>query len=303
MDGTRVERTFGTTLEPGSERLSAALITAHVLAILVGITIGLFGGGGAILMVPILSYIAGWPTQDSITGSLFIVGITSLFSTFLHARPTKEQRERGHKKGNVRWGTGVVFGGLAMLGAFAGGQLTALLPGIVVMTIFAIVMIASGIGMVRGRKPSAPAAPRATDGKATPSSVGTAATLPLTRAQKVKIVLAALGIGVISGLVGAGGGFLVVPALALLVGFTMPAAVGTSLLVVSMQSASGFLSHILHVDVDWQALGSLTGLAMAGTILGTLLGSHIPAAKLKRAFGVFVLLMAAVVLAQEYLLA
>ena len=299
MDGTRVERTFGTTLKPGSERLSAALIATHVLAILVGITIGLFGGGGAILMVPILSYIAGWPTQDSITGSLFIVGLTSLFSTFLHARPTKEQRERGHKKGNVRWGTGVVFGGLAMLGAFAGGQLTALLPGIVVMTIFAIVMIASGIGMVRGRKPSPPAAPSRTKGKSTPSSAGTAATLPLSQAQKVKIVLAALGIGVISGLVGAGGGFLVVPALALLVGFTMPAAVGTS----AMQSASGFFSHMLHVDVDWQALGSLTGLAMAGTILGTLLGSHIPAAKLKRAFGVFVLLMAAVVLAQEYLLA
>src|SRR5699024_7815439 len=129
---------------------------------------------------------------------------------------------------------------------------------------------------VRGRKPSAPAPPSATHGKATPSSVGTAATLPLSRAQRVKIVLAALGIGAISGLVGAGGGFLVVPALALLVGFTMPAAVGTSLLVVAMQSASGFFSHILHVDVDWQALGSLTGLAMAGTILGTLLGSHIP---------------------------
>src|SRR5699024_11257297 len=106
------------------------------------------------------------------------------------------------------------------------------------------VLSASGMGMVRGRKPSAPAAPSRTKGNSPPSSAGTAATRPLTRAQKVKIVLAALGIGVISGLVGAGGGFLVVPALTLLVGFTMPAAIGPSLLVVAMQSAAGFLSHV-----------------------------------------------------------
>src|SRR5699024_12660425 len=126
-------------------------------------------------------------------------------------------------KGIVRWGTGVVFGGLAMLGAFAGGQLTALLPGIVVMTIFASVMIASGIGMVRGRKPSPPDAPTRTKGKSTPSSAGTAATLPLTRANQRKNVLAALGSGVLSGLVGPGGGLLGVAAPALIVGITMKA--------------------------------------------------------------------------------
>src|SRR5699024_12567917 len=102
-----------------------------------------------------------------------------------------------------------------------------------------------------------------TKGKSTPSSAGTAATLPLTRAQKVKIVLAALGIGVISGLVGAGGGFLVVPALTLLVGFTMPAAIGTSLLVVAMPSAAGFLPPMLPGDGEWPARGRRHGPATA----------------------------------------
>lgn len=326
--------------------MSTALIIAHALAVLVGITIGLFGGGGAILMVPILTYVAGWETEHAVTGSLFVVGVTSLFSTFLHARPTKEQRQAMRKaariedsgggvlrrivepKGNVRWGAGLVFGLLAMVGAFFGGQLTPLLPPVVVMTIFAAVMVGSGIGMVRKKKPAAEPAPTpeaATAEHAATEHAGADAghadadadkadeedaavdreaspTGGLTGNQKVKIVAAALAIGVISGLVGAGGGFLVVPALALLVGFSMPAAVGTSLLVVAMQSASGFVSHILTVDVDWATLGSLTGLAMLGTIGGTLLGTKIPAANLKRAFGVFVLFMAAFVLAQEYLL-
>lgn len=260
--------------------MSAAVAITYLLSVAVGITIGVFGGGGAILMVPILSYVTGLDTESAVTASLFIVGATSLFSTFLHARPVDSA-----KQSNVRWGLGAIFGVVAMAGAFIGGQLTPLVPSVVVMTIFAVMMIGSGIGMICDC--------RGYGARGAFNEVS-----PVWRCGR--ILITALAIGVLSGLVGAGGGFLIVPALTLLIGFSAPVAVGTSLLVVAMQSASGFASHLLSTPVEWFLILILTCLAMAGTIIGSAIAKKLPAESLKRAFGVFVLVMAAVVLFEEY---
>lgn len=239
---------------------------ALVFSFAVGLAVGLLGGGGAILMVPILTIIAGWPASEAITVSLFVVGLTSLFSMTLHAR-----------RGNVRWRHGLVFGAIAMLGAYAGGLLSSHVPDNVLLTIFAAVMAASGIGMIRRRS----------ENRVVVDSVPWA-----------RLISAALAIGVLSGLVGAGGGFLIVPALVLLLGFPMPAAVGTSLLVIAMQSASGFASHITHTHVQWPIVLAINAIALVGAVAGVWLGGRISAGQLRKGFGWFVIVMSGVMLAR-----
>jgi len=216
------------------------------LAVVVGISLGLLGGGGSILMVPLLVYVAGMEAKPAIATSLLVVGVTSAFAAITHARA-----------GRVRWRVGAVFGAAAMAGAYGGGLLARFIPGSVLLIAFAIIMIAAAMAMLRGRNTTAD------------ESVGS---LPV-----VKILLQGAAVGVISGLVGAGGGFLLVPALALLGGLSMPVAVGTSLVVISMQSFAGF----------------------AGSVIGGRLTSYVAPNALRKAFGWFVLAMAAVVLAEE----
>jgi uncharacterized membrane protein YfcA len=176
---------------------------AAVLAVFIGMAVGLLGGGGSILTTPLLKYVLGFDAQQAIAASLFVVAVTSAFGLIYHARAKR-----------VRWKTGLIFGGASMVGAFGGGQVGARLPGVVLLTAFAFMMAATAIAMLRGRKEVA----------------GTAhGGLPLFR-----ILLDGAIVGFVTGLVGAGGGFLVVPALVLLGGLSMPVDVGTSMLVVIM---------------------------------------------------------------------
>ncbi|WP_306366344.1 sulfite exporter TauE/SafE family protein [Nocardiopsis sp. CC223A] len=243
-----------------------------VLAIGVGLALGLLGGGGSILMVPLLTYAAGMEPREAIAASLFVVGSTSLISALAHTR-----------RGNVRWRTGLVFGGAGMAGAFLGGLAGGRIPGTLLMIAFALMMIATAAAMIRssGRAPSAGDARGHGD-------------LPLRR-----IVLDGLIVGAVTGLVGAGGGFLVVPALTLLGGLAMPVAVGTSLLVIAMKSFAGLAGYLTAVDLDWPLVGTVTATAIAGSLVGALLTSRVPEALLRRAFGVLVLAMGVLVLAQE----
>ncbi|MGI9124213.1 MAG: sulfite exporter TauE/SafE family protein [Mycobacterium sp.] len=238
------------------------------LAVFVGISLGLLGGGGSILTVPLLAYVAGMEPKQAIATSLLVVGVTSAVGAITHARA-----------GRVRWKMAGVFGAAAMTGAYAGGRLAAFVPGNVLLIAFAVIMIAAAVAMLRGRR-----------------DLADESTGPLPIA---KIFLQGATVGMISGLVGAGGGFLLVPALALLGGLPMPVAVGTSLVVISMQSFAGFAGHLAGESIDWKLAGMVTAAAVAGSILGGLLTSYVEPATLRKAFGWFVLAMAAVVLAEE----
>jgi uncharacterized membrane protein YfcA len=227
----------------------------------------LLGGGGSILTVPLLAYVAGMEPRHAIATSLLVVGVTSAIAAITHARA-----------GRVRWRIAVLFGLLAMAGAYAGGLIARFVPGTILLVAFAVIMIAAGVAMLRGRKDCA------------------VADQPLPVAR---IALLGITVGLISGLVGAGGGFLLVPALALLAGLTMPMAVGTSLVVISMQSIAGFAGHLLTEQIDWQLAAFVTAAAVVGALIGGRLVAFVNPATLRRMFGWFVLLMASVILAEE----
>lgn len=237
------------------------------LSVLVGVALGLLGGGGAILMVPLLAYVAGQDSNEAIATSLLVVGVTSLVASTTHA-----------VAGRVRWKVAGIFGAAAMVGAYAGGRISHYVPGTVLLVMFAVVMLGAGVAMLR---------PRAEN--------------EVTNRPLRMPAMLAIGatVGVISGLLGAGGGFLLVPALVLLAGLPMPAAVGTSLVIISMQSMAGLAGQLQSASIDGRTAGLVTAAAVLGSIGGGLLASRIPPARLRVLFGWFVLLMAAFVLGRE----
>lgn len=253
---------------------------AAFLAIFIGTAVGLLGGGGSILTTPLLVYVMDFDPKQAIAASLFVVAVTSAFGLIHHARA-----------GRVRWRTGLIFGVAGMVGAFLGGQIGSHLPGGFLLGAFAMMMGATAIAMIRGRKQ--------VDGKAH-------AGLPLFR-----ILLDGFIVGLVTGLVGAGGGFLVVPALALLGGLPMPIAVGTSLLVVMMKSTAGFLGYVLtfgggsvvalnpETEFNWSVTLVVTLFAVIGSFIGAALAGKVHPDRLRKGFGYFVLAMAVFILSQE----
>jgi uncharacterized protein len=245
------------------------LIVVLALAVLVGVTLGLLGGGGSILLVPLLVYIAGMDTKEAIATSLLVVGVTSAVGAVSHARGAR-----------VRWRTGLVFGAAGMAGAYAGGRLAAYVPGDWLMIGFALMMLATAAAMLRGRRDVDPGAVH-------------------TRLPVGRVILDGLVVGLVTGLVGAGGGFLVVPALALLGGLPMPVAVGTSLVVIAMKSTAGLGGYLASVQIDWAVAGAVTAAAVLGALLGGPLAGRMDPDRLRRLFGWFVLVVAGVIMAQE----
>jgi len=254
---------------------------AGILAVVIGMAVGLLGGGGSILTTPLLIFVMGFDPKQAIAASLFVVAVTSGFGLIQHAR-----------SGRVRWKTGALFGSAGMVGAFAGGQIGAHLPGAVLLAAFAVMMAATAIAMVRGRREVA--------------SMGHAGR-PI-----VRILIDGLVVGLVTGLVGAGGGFLVVPALVLLGGLPMPVAVGTSLLVVMMKSTAGFLGYVLtfggssglvswnpSTTFDWRVTLAVTAFAILGSLFGAVVSGRVHPDRLRKGFGWFVLAMAAFILVQE----
>lgn len=254
---------------------------AAFLAIFIGMAVGLLGGGGSILTTPLLVYVVGFDAKQAITASLFIVGVTSIFGLISHARA-----------GRVIWRTGLLFGAAGMVGAFIGGQVGSHLPGSLLLAAFSVMMGVTAVAMIRGRK------------KVT--GHGHSEGLPLFR-----ILLDGLIVGLVTGLVGAGGGFLVVPALALLGGLAMPNAVATSLLVVSMKSFAGFAGYALtfghgsvvslnpETKINWTITLIVTATAIIGALIGSRLVGMIHPDKLRKGFGWFVMVMAVFILSQQ----
>ncbi|MCA9679542.1 MAG: sulfite exporter TauE/SafE family protein [Myxococcales bacterium] len=239
---------------------------------LVGLSLGLLGGGGAILTVPILTYVVGLDAKEAIPMSLLIVGITSLASSISHARA-----------GRVQWRTGYLFGAAGMVGAFGGGNLAHFIPGNVLLLMFAGMMGAAAIAMLRGRRNLAAVADATPDRKLHP----------------VAVLAQGAVVGLITSLVGAGGGFMIVPTLVLVGGLSMHAAVGTSLLVIAMQSFAGLAGHLGHVSIDWKLGGGMAVIAIAGSVVGSKLAGKVPQAQLRRGFGWFLVAMATLVLAKQ----
>jgi uncharacterized membrane protein YfcA len=244
------------------------LALATALSVFIGIALGLLGGGGSILTVPLLVYVAGLDAKAAIASSLFVVGVTSLVGLVSHARA-----------GRVRWRTGLFFGGAGMVGAFLGGKVGSLIPGAVLLVGFAIMMAVTAVAMIRGRK------------NVTAVQHGD---LPV-----VRVLIDGIVVGFVTGIVGAGGGFLVVPALALLGGLPMPIAVGTSLLVIAMKSFAGFAGYATSVPIDWKVTLLVTAGAMVGALVGSAVAGRVHPDRLRTGFGWFVLVMAAFILGQE----
>ncbi|GAA1696493.1 sulfite exporter TauE/SafE family protein [Nonomuraea maheshkhaliensis] len=238
-------------------------------AALIGVALGLFGGGGSILAVPVLVYLAGVPTKQAIAMSLLVVAVTSAVSAIGHARA-----------GRIRWRTGLIFGAAGMAGAYGGGLLGPHLPETLLMAAFAAMMLATAIAMIRHRR--------------TPSAGPAHHELPV-----LHVIAEGVAVGLVTGLVGAGGGFLVVPALVLLGGLPMGVAVGTSLLVIAMKSLAGLAGYLHSVPLDWSLALPVTAAAVAGGLAGGSLAGRINADRLRKAFGWFVLVMGAFVLIQQ----
>ncbi|MDA0632066.1 sulfite exporter TauE/SafE family protein [Nonomuraea sp. MCN248] len=238
-------------------------------AVVIGLTLGLFGGGGSILTVPVLTYLAGVPAKQAIAISLFVVAVTSAVSAAGHARA-----------GRIRWRTGLVFGAAGMAGAYGGGLIGPHLPEALLMGAFAAMMLATAIAMIGDRRASRPT-----------SEPG--------ESRVPRVIAEGVVVGLVTGLVGAGGGFLVVPALVLLGGLPMGAAVATSLVVISMKSLAGLAGYLQSTAIDWSLALPVTAAAVVGGLAGGALAGRIDADRLRQAFGWFVLAMGGFVLVQQ----
>jgi uncharacterized protein len=245
------------------------VLLAIALSLLIGVSLGLLGGGGSILTVPILVYALHVEEKSAIATSLLVVGITSAVAAVQHARA-----------GNVAWRTALIFAGAGMIGAFGGGLFASLLPSTLLLVFFAALMLATAIAMWRGRKT-------------------VAVTAAKTKLPFLKLGAEGLVVGAVTGLVGAGGGFLVVPALALLGGLPMRVAVGSSLVVITMKSAAGFAGYASHVSIDWSLAVIVTASAIVGSFLGAPLARRANPELLRKGFAIFVVVMALFILSQE----
>lgn len=237
-------------------------LVAVIAGILVGLSLGALGGGGAIVTVPALVYGLSQTAHQATTGSLVIVGLSSAVAVVAHAR-----------KGNVRWKQGAVFGLLGTAGTVVGARVSDGLDSRVLLLAFALLLVLVAVSMWRRDSRSGSAAePRA-------PHVGV-------------FVLTTLGVGLLTGFFGVGGGFAIVPALVLVLGFPMPVAVGTSLVVIVINSASALVARLgSGVSLDWAMLAVFTAAAIAGSLLGARAASRVEATTLQRAFA---LLLAAV---------
>lgn len=248
-------------------------LLAVALAALVGLTLGILGGGGSILTVPIFVYVLGFAPKEAIAMSLAVVGAVSAFGAAGHWRA-----------GNVNPRVALVFGGVAMVGAFLGARLAAFVSGATQLTLFAVVMLLAAFFMFRG----------------TSTDVRTDDAAPAAMAMPLGlIVVAGLAVGVLTGLVGVGGGFLIVPALVLLGKVPMKQAVGTSLVVIAMNSAAGFSGYVGQVEVAWRLMGLFAATAIGGILVGTSLVRFVPQAALRRGFAVFLVAMGSFILYQN----
>lgn len=233
----------------------------------VGIVLGLLGGGGSILAVPIFLYVFRFAFDPAVAMSLCVVGM-SAFVAFL-----------GHwRQGSVNLRIGLPFGAVAMVGAFLTARFSGNVPDRLQLGLFAVFAFTAAIVMLFDSL-------RAVKHDAVPGGQ-----------PHFTLVLAveALGVGALTALIGAGGGFVIVPALVYLAGVPVRQAVGSSLLIITLNCLSGFAGYMGHVSIDWPLVGIFTGVAAIGAILGTRLNRYLPQVRIKQGFALLILVLLAV---------
>ncbi|MEN8927438.1 MAG: sulfite exporter TauE/SafE family protein [Flavobacteriales bacterium] len=259
-------------------------IIGYIGALLIGTILGLIGGGGSILTVPIFVYILGISPVVATAYSLFVVGFASLVGTLRNAQ-----------KGMVDFRTGIVFSIPAFIAVYVTRK--TLVPAIPdelftwgefvltkdtgVMIFFALIMLLASVSMIRGRKESK-------------EETKVNYNYPL-------IIIEGLVVGFLTGIVGAGGGFLIIPALVLLAKLSMKRAVATSLMIIAIKSLIGFLGDVQNIQIDWTFLLTFTGISVVGIFIGLYLNRFIKGHKLKKGFGWFVLIMGVYIVLKETL--
>jgi hypothetical protein len=264
-------------------------IIGYFASMLIGVSLGLIGGGGSILTVPVLVYLFDVDPVRATAYSLFIVGATSLVGTYPK-----------YRDGMVNLKTAIIFGIPAILAVYATRAfLVPMIPNpafsigsfvvskaMLMMGIFATLMVFASYSMIRGKK----------SGLEEKESDGP------QKFNYPMILMEGAVVGILTGLVGAGGGFLIIPALVLFSKLPMKQAVGTSLLIIAAKSLIGFTGDLSHYEMDWTLLGIITALAIAGIFIGNRLSRNVDGEKLKKAFGWFVLVMGIYILIKELVL-
>ncbi len=259
-------------------------IAGYIAALLIGISLGLIGGGGSILTVPVLVYLFGISPTIAISYSLFIVGLTSLVGAF-----------NNYRKGLVDLRIALLFGSSSITTVFIVRKfIIPLLPdvffrlgsfevtqAVFVMVVFAILMLFASISMIRSRKP---------------------VTEEQSKERPWMLVMYGVLIGMITGFLGAGGGFLLIPALVILMKLPMKLAIGTSLLIIALNSLIGFLGDMGHYPVNWKFIAIISAIAIAGIFIGGYFNQRVDGQKLKKGFGWFVLVMGIYIILKEIVL-
>lgn len=246
-----------------------------VSSLVVGLALGLLGSGGSILSVPALIYLAGEVDKVAVAESLAIVGAIASVAAIPYAR-----------RRLVSWRTVGFFGVPGMAGAYAGAALSRFVPGAMQLALFSLVMLAAAFAMSRSPDPDA---------------LGSNA--PAAHATWL-VVLEGGVVGAITGLVGVGGGFLIVPALVLFGGLAMRQAVGTSLAIVAFKSAVGFAKYVevlasLNLSIDWHLVGLFTTVGIFGSFVGSRFSERLPQQRLKQIFAVLLVVMGVFMLAKN----
>ena len=226
-------------------------------AALIGLSLGLTGAGGSIITLPVLVYLAGLPPKEAVGLSLFVVGAAALIGALLRIRA-----------GEVHLKAALMFALSGMAGAAGGALLTPLVSGRVLMLIFAFLMLVVALNMLMG-------------GKKEPSM--------LAECKPLRCVLAGLGVGVLTGFIGVGGGFLLMPALVKFARLPLRMATGTSLAVITFNSAAGFISHFGEAPPRWTLALTFAGIAALGVLAGGIFAARLPVTRLRQVFAFMIL--------------
>ncbi|MCW8827654.1 MAG: sulfite exporter TauE/SafE family protein [Gammaproteobacteria bacterium] len=253
-------------------------LSAILAGLATGIVLGLFGSGGSIVTTPALLYLLDVEPKSAIAMSLGIVALTATITSLQH-----------WMKGNVNLKVTAVFGLFGIFGTYAGARLGVITPVVVQLTLFALVMYAAAWRMLRPARPH--------------RSAGAAAVVNEEVCDSgrcmMHVAMHGIVVGALTGLVGVGGGFLIVPALVLLSRLPMKQAIGTSLAIVAIKSYAGFAGYVGDVSIDYGLMAVFTTVAIAGSVAGTQFAHRISGEALKKGFAIFLMLVATYILANQ----